>query len=731
MRPLELWGGVECTVNRIGDRFSDQVRRTGHHDRPDDIALIASTGIKAIRYPLVWERVAPDGLAQADWSWTDDRLTRLRTHGIAPIAGLVHHGSGPAFTNLMDPAFPELLADYAGAVAERYPWIDRYTPVNEPLTTARFSGLYGHWYPHRHDPESFIKALLNEIRGTILAMRAIREVNPAAALVQTEDAGRTYSTPRLAYQADHENHRRWLTFDLLAGRLVEGHPLWRWLLDTGADRETLRWIAAHACPPDIVGVNYYFTSDRYLDEAVEHYPAWSHGGNGRHTYADVEAVRARSAHFAGHYRVLLDTWERYHLPIAITEVHAGGTREDQLRWTVRAWTAAQRARQSGADVRAVTTWAMFGSQDWNSLCVRCDGVYEPGAFDTRSDPPRPTAVASLVRSLAAGRLLAPEVHLPGWWERPARLQWGPETNTHTRAAHAGFAAARPILITGARGLLGRALAQACADRGLSHVAAGRERVDLTSAASIRAAMQELQPWAVLNAAGYPCVDSAENEGEACLRINTDAAVALAAACAEWGARLVTFSSDLVFDGTLRRPYIETDRPVPLNVYGISKLEAEARAREAHPQTLIVRTSACFGPDDELNFLTMALRALADGRPFSAAHDTIVSPTYVPDLVHAVLDLLLDEERGVWHVANRGEISWSAFARAAAEEAGLDSSLVIGVPMHALNLQAPRPLYSALGSARGALLPGLDHALSRYIAATADRRAAGTRMSVAR
>jgi dTDP-4-dehydrorhamnose reductase len=97
VRKLELWGGVECTVNRVGETYSDQVCRSGHHDRPDDIALVASTGIKTLRYPVLWERVAPDGLIGADWSWTDDRLDRLRRLGIRPIAGLLHHGSGPTF----------------------------------------------------------------------------------------------------------------------------------------------------------------------------------------------------------------------------------------------------------------------------------------------------------------------------------------------------------------------------------------------------------------------------------------------------------------------------------------------------------------------------------------------------------------------------------------------------------------------------------------------------------
>lgn len=138
-------------VNRVGETYFDQIERTGHAERIDDLDLFADLGLRALRYPVIWERVAPHGVAQADWTWPDARLARLRCLGIEPIVGLVHHGSGPCDTDLTDPAFPEKLAEYARAGVQRYPWVSRYTPVNEPLTTARFSGLYGHWYPHACD----------------------------------------------------------------------------------------------------------------------------------------------------------------------------------------------------------------------------------------------------------------------------------------------------------------------------------------------------------------------------------------------------------------------------------------------------------------------------------------------------------------------------------------------------------------------------------------------------
>src|SRR4051794_3544190 len=106
---LELWGGLECTVNRVGDAYVDQLERSGHARRLEDLDRIAALGVRALRYPVVWERTAPDGLASVDWSWPDARLARLRELGIRPIVGLLHHGSGPRDTSLVDPTFPEKL----------------------------------------------------------------------------------------------------------------------------------------------------------------------------------------------------------------------------------------------------------------------------------------------------------------------------------------------------------------------------------------------------------------------------------------------------------------------------------------------------------------------------------------------------------------------------------------------------------------------------------------------
>jgi dTDP-4-dehydrorhamnose reductase len=194
---LELWGGIECTHNRVGDLYFDQIEKLGHDRRPQDLEQIAELGIHVLRYPMLWEWAHQHESAQFDWSWPQSRLPLLRSLGIRPIVGLVHHGSGPASTNLLDPHFAPGLARYAQAFAERYPWVSDYTPVNEPLTTARFSGLYGIWYPHAQNDLAFAQALLNQCRAVSLSMAAVRRIHSEARLIQTEDIGVVHSTERL------------------------------------------------------------------------------------------------------------------------------------------------------------------------------------------------------------------------------------------------------------------------------------------------------------------------------------------------------------------------------------------------------------------------------------------------------------------------------------------------------------------------------------------------------
>ena len=718
MRDLELWGGHECTVNRVGELFFDQTVRSGHHARLSDLDHFASLGLRALRFPVLWERTSPDPASTPDWRWSDERLSRLRELNVRPIVGLLHHGSGPRYTSLLDPSFAEGLACFAGKVARRYPHVMDWTPVNEPLTTARFSALYGHWYPHSRDEKALWMALLNQVDAIRGAMKAIRAVNPEARLVQTEDLGRTYATSAVAHQASFDNERRWLTWDLLEGRVTRSHPLGGRLQRLGfGDR--LSVIEQDPCPADVVGVNHYLTSDRFLDHRTELYPPERIGGNAFLSFADVEAVRVIQPGPDGTAGALEEAWTRYRRPVALTECHNGCTREEQMRWLQEAWDGIVELRARGVEVEALTIWSLLGAFDWDSLLTRADGHYESGVFDLRGGNLRPTALAGLVRNLAAGqRMKHPALDQPGWWRRDVRLAFQPvfrsvDDPEPRRSRRNASVSPRPILIVGATGTLGKAFARTCEWRGLDYVLVDRRQLSLDHGQTIQSALDLYRPWAVINAAGWVRVDDAETDPEGCIRVNTHGALMLATNCAHRETPIVSFSSDLVFDGKLERPYLEADAPCPLNVYGRSKAELERQVLQLGGPNLLVRTAAFFSPFDPHNFAAQVTRGLVGGQEVRAACDIVISPTYVPDLVDATLDLLIDGETGLWHLVNGGALSWCDFARAIADALRLDTRLIAPTPATSFDWPAQRPRFAPLVSSRGALLPPLEGALERY------------------
>ncbi len=721
-KDLQLWGGVECTINRVGDEYIEQLRRTGHTSRISDFQRFAGLGIQALRQPILWECQPSHGSESEKWRWAEACLRELAKLRIRPIIGLVHHGSGPRHTSLLDENFAPELARYAEEVASRFPEVEDYTPINEPLTTARFTALYGHWYPHLRDEQSFARAFLNQCRAVVLSMEAIRRVRPSARLIQTEDLGKTYSTPALSYQADFENERRWCTYDLLCGNVNRDHRMWHHFRWAGINESDLQWFLDHPCPPDVIGINHYLSGERYLDEHLERYPVDSHGGNERHAYADVLAARVLRDGPAGPGALLMEAWERYHLPIAVTECHNGCTREEQLRWFLEVWRAAQEAREQKADVVAVTAWSLLGAFDWDQLLTRNNQVYEQGVYDIRSSPPRPTALAGLVTEISTGSAPGhPLLKVPGWWHRPQRFVYGISVQENGEARteemqsiNRSFSPVKPILITGGNGTLGRAFARMCELRGIPYRALPRHELDITDFVALRRALFELQPWAVINAAGYVRVDDAEREPRRCFRENTLAAHVLAIECSQRNLPLLTFSSDLVFAGNQNRPYTESDAVLPVNVYGASKAEAERLIAQAMPSALVIRAAAFFGPWDQSNFVFSALRNLAAEQHFKAAADVIVSPTYVPDLVNTCLDLLIDGEHGIWHLANVGQISWAELAETAASLAKISTRTLRASTYRTMNFRAERPLFSALTSERAILLPTFEDALLRFL-----------------
>ena len=434
----EVWAGPECSFLTVGEWQCDQLALTGHHRRDDDIERLASLGVRAVRYPILWGR-ADQPTDSTDWAWADGRLERLAEKGIEPIVGLLHHGFGPLDPG--DPDWPTVFGRYALEVAKRYPDVTSFLPINEPLTTARFGALYGWWPPYVRDDETFVRLMLAQASAYLEAARAIRSVKSAARLIISEDFGRTVGTAACAAAVDHTNHRRWLTWDLVTGRVDRSHPLWSYLATTPAHRRILARLRSEPEPPDVLGINHYITSDRYLDHRLEAFPASSQGVDYRTAYADVELARVAGFDEPPFDRPIREVWARYGLPVALTEVQLAGETHDQIAWWTDAWSAARSAISVGIPVVAVTAWSAFGAYDWSSVLRAPSGAYEAGCFDaSRSGVPR-TPLGETV-ALTAARIEPPSID--GWWRVSDRVLYRPRvTDEAASSADARTGTRRP------------------------------------------------------------------------------------------------------------------------------------------------------------------------------------------------------------------------------------------------------------------------------------------------
>ena len=409
MERVEIWASPEPTVARVdGARTRDQLRETGHEARDGDLDLIAQLGVQASRYPVLWEKVAPHHPELRDYGWAARRLHGLAERGVEPIVTLLHHGSGPAYTSLLDPSFPHLFAEYAAATARRFPWVSRWTPINEPLTTARFSTLYGVWYPNGFaDDAAFGRATVNQARAIAAASERIREIVPHARIVLTEDLQSfTAADARVEALAAHKRERMYLSCELLQGRIVDGHPMHRYLTERcGIAAGELAQLARRPQPPDLMGWNYYPYSERRLESDAQ---------GGHRNVGLVEAAPERLN--------LPDALRRAHarlgLPGALAEVHLHGNERERARWMLQRFADLLAVRAEGVPMVAFGAWAAFGMVDWDSLLRRPEGVCEDGIYTYAGEggQPRPTLVSEVVTELAASRQVRTPDQ-PGWWER--------------------------------------------------------------------------------------------------------------------------------------------------------------------------------------------------------------------------------------------------------------------------------------------------------------------------
>ena len=285
------------------------------------------------------------------------------------------------------------------------------------------------------------------------------------------------------------------------------------------------------------------------------------------------------------------------------------------------------------------------------------------------------------------------------------------------------------VVIGATGQLGSDLVRTFDQPG-ELVALSTRDVDILDSARTRSMLETLRPTCVINTAAYNLVDRAEDDERSAFALNAEAVGTLAAICQAAGARLVHFSTDYVFDGAKRTPYLETDSPQPVSVYGESKLAGERLALERCERSVIFRVCGLFGLAGSLgkgkgNFVETMLRLAREGRPLRVVSDQVLCPSYTLDLARKVWKVLPKVAHPVYHLTNAGQVSWYEFARRALELVGVTADLT-PVTAAEYGARARRPAYSVLAHAHLAALGEddlrpWDAALPAYVAERSSSR----------
>ncbi len=286
----------------------------------------------------------------------------------------------------------------------------------------------------------------------------------------------------------------------------------------------------------------------------------------------------------------------------------------------------------------------------------------------------------------------------------------------------------PVILLGSNGLLGTAFRQVLAAQGNFTVREfGRGELNLTNPAAFERALEHEDFSILINAAAYTAVDDCEIQGELAYLVNGQAPGSLARICARRGARMLHFSTDFVFDGLKAEPYLETDQPNPISVYGKSKLLGEELVQAASADHAIFRLSWLFGPGRP-SFPEWVISKAQRASRLEVVSDKYACPTYSLDAVHAILPWIMDRTQpgGIWHYCQPPSCAWNEYAQtvldaAAAQNVPLETRHVSPIAIAQLpGLVARRPPQSALSVAKLTAATGhqprpWQEAIAEYIA----------------
>jgi beta-glucosidase/6-phospho-beta-glucosidase/beta-galactosidase len=358
--------GIENSVPTIngGKTRVDELEKCGFYKHwQTDFALVEDLGIRFLRYgPPIHTTLLGDG--KYDWEFSDITFADLKRRDMVPIVDLCHFGVPDFIGNFQNPDFPELFERYARAFAQRFPWVQLYTPINEMYISATFSARYGWWNEQMTTDRSFVTALKHIVRANILAMRAILEVRPDAIFVQSESSEYFHAeNPAAIGPAEVMNSERFLSLDLNYGRRVDSE-MYEYLMDNGMTRPEYHFFLDNRLKQHcILGNDYYITNEHRVS---------------------ADGSTSASGEIFGYSEITRHYYDRYKLPVMHTEtnIHQGPNGDEAVNWLMKEWANVLRVRNDGIPILGFTWYSLTDQVDWDVALREDNGTVNPlGLYD--------------------------------------------------------------------------------------------------------------------------------------------------------------------------------------------------------------------------------------------------------------------------------------------------------------------------------------------------------------
>ncbi|HYK75558.1 MAG TPA: family 1 glycosylhydrolase [Daejeonella sp.] len=338
----------------------DEMEKTGHYKHwRQDFQLVKEMGIEFLRYgpPLYSTHLGP---GKYDWSFADETFAELQRLKIVPLVDLCHFGVPDWIGNFQNPDWPHYFAEYAKAIATRFPYLQFFTPVNEIFIAATFSAQYGWWNECLHCDQDFVTALKNICKANVLAMQAISAVQHEATFIQSESTEYFHAEdPDCRAEADFLNEKRFLSLDLSYGHPVNVH-MYKYLLANGMTDQEYQWFEqSYIKAKCIMGNDYYITNEHMV-------------------HPDGSTTSA--GEIFGYYIITHQYYDRYSLPVMHTETNISEPRS--VDWLKKEWANLYRFKQDGFPIVGFTWYSLIDQVDWDSaLRVNQGNVNPLGLYD--------------------------------------------------------------------------------------------------------------------------------------------------------------------------------------------------------------------------------------------------------------------------------------------------------------------------------------------------------------